>query len=124
MESRQVALHWHFNRAASRMSPHRIVFVYESSFPHLRVTWEWTVRAARGPIEHQIRIENLVSKKIWLPLQDSFRFDWQVAPHTVLEHVYIDKGADTPSSVGTHEVMLRDGYGWQGISSTYARRQG
>jgi disulfide oxidoreductase YuzD len=124
MESRQVALHWHFNRAASRMSPHRIVFVYESSFPHLRVTWEWTVRAARGPIEHQIRIENLVSKKIWLPLQDSFRFDWQVAPHTVLEHVYIDKGADTPSSVGTHEVMLRDGYGWQGISSTYARRLG
>lgn len=121
MGGRQIALKWRLNPGASHSSSRRAAFVYDSDSPHLRLSWEWTVRAPEGPVEHRIRIQNLGSQEVWLPLQDSFRFAWRVASKVSLEHVYIEKGADTPSAVGTHEVKLNEGYAWQGTSSTYAR---
>jgi len=121
MGGRQIALKWRLNAAASHSSSRRVAFVYDSDSPHLRFSWEWTVRAPGGPVEHRIRIQNLSSQEVWLPLQDSFRFAWRVASKVSLEHVYIEKGADTPSAVGTHEVKVNEGYAWQGTSSTYAR---
>ncbi len=115
-------LQWKLNHGASLLeNSRRVVFVYETSSPRLRLTWEWRVRAAYGPIEHQIRIQNLDSRELWLPLQDSFCFDWEVDPQVALEHLYIEKGADAPSPTGTHQVMLPSGYAWEGTSSTYAR---
>jgi alpha-galactosidase len=119
-DGQPVPLHWRFNRSASRISHARVGFVYDSAFPRLRLTWEWTARAAAGPIEHHIRIENLDSRELWLPLQDSFRFEWQVNPQVALREIFVEKGADTPSPVGTHEVPIREGYSWEGTSSTYA----
>ena len=121
MGGRQVALKWWLNRAASHVSSRRAVFVYDSDGPHLRLSWEWAARAPEGPLEHRIHIQNLGSREVWLPLQDSFRFAWRVAAKVSLEHVYIEKGADTPSPVGTHEVKVGEDYRWQGTSSTYAR---
>jgi hypothetical protein len=77
------------------------------------------VRQAFGPIEHQIRIENLEPQEIWIPMQDSLALEWQIDPHASLEHVYIEKGANTPSPIGTHNLPLSDGYHWTGLSSTY-----
>jgi melibiase-like protein/glycosyl hydrolase family 36 len=98
---------------------HHAVFVYETSSPHLRLTWEWQARADYGPIEHQIRIENLSDKEIWLPFQDSFTLDFSVAKNAQLKHFFVEKGADTPSPAGIHDVALNQGYAWQGFSSTY-----
>ena len=120
-DGQAVPVHWKFNRAASHTSARSVAFVYDSAAPHLRLTWEWTARAEHGPIEHQIRIENLDSRELWLPLQDSFRFDWQINPAFALKEVHVEKGAGTPSPVGTHEAEVRDGYSWEGTSSTYAR---
>jgi hypothetical protein len=112
-------VHWQFNRGASHTDARNVSFVYDSENPRLRLTWSWTVKQDYGPIEHQIRIENLTSQELWIPLQDSFAFDWQVDPQVRLEHMYIEKGADRPSAIGTHEVSVADGYRWTGTASTY-----
>jgi alpha-galactosidase len=110
---------WTFNLGASQTSEQRVAFVYDSASPRLRLTWEWRTRQAYGPIEHQIRIENLDNLEIWIPMQDSLALDWQVDPHSALEHFFVEKGANTPSSIGTHQVALTEGYHWTGTSSTY-----
>jgi Melibiase/Glycosyl hydrolase family 36 C-terminal domain len=114
-----VPVHWSFNREASQMSEQRVAFVYDSASPHLRLTWEWRTRQSYGPIEHQILIENLGPSEIWIPMQDSLAFNWQVDPQANLEHLFIEKGANRPSPIGTHQVPLNDGYQWTGTSSTY-----
>ena len=113
------ALAWKFNPQASRIAADRVDFVYDCATPHLRLTWEWRARADNGPIEHQVTIENLTSREMWLPLQDSFRYDWQVDPQAKLEHLYVDKGGGHPTPTGTHRVALPAGYDWEGASSTY-----
>src|SRR3954447_12830165 len=59
-------------------SPHRVVFVYESANPHLRLGWEWQARADFGPVEHRIIVENLGDKEVWFPMLDSLRIDFDV----------------------------------------------
>jgi len=112
-------VHWSFNREASQIGEQQVAFVYDSASPHLRLTWEWRTRQAYGPIEHQIRIENLEGQEIWIPMQDSLAFNWQVDPQLPLQHLFVEKGANTPSLVGTHQVALAEGYRWTGASSTY-----
>jgi hypothetical protein len=114
-------IEWKFNRADSHADKDCVSFVYDASSPSLRLTWEWEVRSRHGPIEHQIRIENRDSREIWLPLESSFLFDWQISVQDKFEQFYVEKGADSPSAVGTHFVPVRDGYKWQGTSSTYAQ---
>lgn len=113
-------LRWQFKPQAGSIDSHRVAFIYENETPHLRLTWEWQARAGFGAIEHQIHIENLDNREVWLPLQDSFQFDWQIKSDSALEQVFVEKGAGTPSDVGTHRVSLVNGYKWQGTSSTYA----
>jgi len=115
----EVPIHWIFNPAASQTTDQLVSFVYDSTSPHLRLTWEWRARQSYGPIEHQILIENLDPREIWIPLQDSLAFNWKITPQTRLKHVFVEKGANTPSPVGTHEVLLAEGYHWTGTSSTY-----
>ena len=110
---------WKLNSEASRVSDQQVVFVYESASPHLRLSWEWRTREAYGPIEHQVRIENLEDKELWIPMQDSLAFDWQVDPQVSLQQLFVEKGANTPSPVGTHEVPIGEGFHWTGTSSTY-----
>jgi alpha-galactosidase len=112
-------VHWQFDGNASRGDEKSISFVYESAAPHLRLTWQWRVPITYGPIEHEIRIENLDSQELWIPMQDSFAFDWQIDPQSQLQHFFVEKGANTPSPVGTHQVALAEGYRWTGTSSTY-----
>jgi hypothetical protein len=119
-DGEKIPVQWQFNSDASQVAAKRTAFVYESRAPHLRLTWEWQARAAFGPVEHQIRIQNLDSKELWLPLQDSFRFDYKAPAGMALEHWYVEKGAGAPSDAGTHQQAVRDGYSWQGTSSTYA----
>jgi alpha-galactosidase len=110
---------WTFNREASQITDQQVAFVYDCASPHLRLTWEWRTRQSYGPVEHQIRIENLDNREIWLPMQDSLAFDWQVNSQTPLQHLFVEKGADTPSPVGTQQIALTKGYHWTGTSSTY-----
>lgn len=115
----QAPITWQFDLHASEIGTKRVAFVYASANPRLRLTWEWRVRQDYGPIEHQIRIENLASEEVWIPIVDSLAFRWQVPRARPLEHVFVEKGADTPSPVGTHQVSLGQGYRWTGTSSTY-----
>ena len=119
ISGRKAPLTWQLDRNAREIGPRRVAFVYESENPHLRLIWEWRVRQDYGPIEHQIRIENLDSHEVWIPMQDSLSFRWQVSPTEPLQHMYIEKGANTPSPIGTHEVSIGEGYHWTGTSSTY-----
>lgn len=112
-------VHWIFNREASQVAEQRVAFVYDALSPRLRLTWEWRTREDYGPIEHEIRVENLDSQEIWIPFQDSLAVDWQINPQAALEQVFVEKGASTPSPVGTHEVSLAEGYKWTDTSSTY-----
>jgi alpha-galactosidase len=116
---RSTPVRWTFNREASRIDDQLVSFIYESASPRLRLTSEWRVRQSYGPIEHQIRIENLDRQEIWIPMQDSLDFDWQIDPQATLEHLFVEKGANSPSAIGTHQVHLDEGYRWAGTSSTY-----
>jgi hypothetical protein len=119
ISSKQTPCHWIFNRDATQISDQRISFVYDSDSPHLRLTWEWRVRQSYGPLEHQIRIENLENEEIWIPIQDSLDLNFHVDPQESLQHLYVEKGANTPSPVGTHQVAIVEVYKWTGLSSTY-----
>jgi hypothetical protein len=116
-----VSLIWTFNKVESQTNKSLVRFVYDANSLHLRLTWEWEVRSKGGPIEHQIRVENRDSTDVWLPLQNSFAFDWETSSQDKLEQFYVEKGADTPSPVGTHVVQVPQGYEWEGTSSTYAQ---
>jgi alpha-galactosidase len=119
--SESVPVIWNFNSSESHADSHKVTFVYDSTSPRLHLTWEWEVRADHGPIEHQIRIENRDSREMLLPLQSSFGFDFKTLATDSFEQFYVEKGADTPSAVGTHLVQIQNGYRWEGTSSTYAQ---
>ncbi|HEV7612351.1 MAG TPA: alpha-galactosidase [Steroidobacteraceae bacterium] len=121
VDGAQRLLEWRLDRTASRFEANRIEAVYVTDSPQLRLVWQWRARAARGPLEHSVVIQNLSGNEIWLPLQPSFRFDWQIDPNTALERFWVEKGADTPSAQGTHLDPLNDDETWQGTSSSYAR---
>ena len=114
-------LTWRLDRSASHLNAQRIELVYVCDAPHLRAVWAWRRRAAHGPIEHDISIQNLSQDEAWLPLQASLRFDWSVDVRTALQRFWVEKGADVPSAQGTHLDALREGDTWRGASSTYAR---
>lgn len=116
-----VPIQWNLDAERSRMKKNEIDFVYDSNPPHLRLHWEWESRSDHGPVEHEVRIENLDSRETWIPLQNSFVFNWRISPGDKLHQFYVEKGADTPSSIGTHLVPINDGYKWEGTSSTYAQ---
>jgi hypothetical protein len=120
MNGETVPLHWQLLAPTRCNDPRKVRLVYENASPHLRLTWTWRAPASFGPLEHVVRIENLGDRELWLPLQDSFQFDFAVAPGDALEQLYVEKGADTPSAVGTHLVPVAVGYQWTGTSSTYA----
>jgi alpha-galactosidase len=122
VNGKQVPLTWRINRRESHASARRVSFVYECRAPRLRLRWIWNTPADFGPIEHTIEIQNLSGKELGIPLQDSFRYRLQTDPTNPLTHLYVEKGADTPSAVGTHEVKVPDGYSWIGFSSTYAHK--
>ena len=112
---------WHLERSACHFESHEIELVYVSDSPRLRLQWLWRARARHGPIEHSILIQNLSNESVWLPLQPSVRFDWQIDRQAALERFWVEKGAYVPSAAGTHLDALRDGDTWQGSSSSYAR---
>ena len=124
VEGKLTKLLWKFNSQASSADAHNVRFVYECANPHLRLVWEWKAPVASGPIEHSTHIENLDTREIWIPLQDSFMFSLAADSNAGLKHFYIDKGAGTPSAIGTHESALPVGYRWSGASSTYAHSSG
>jgi hypothetical protein len=119
INGRSVALNWKVNSDENEITDQRVAFVYECVSPHLRLIWEWRVRQKYGPIEHEIHIQNLDSHEIWIPMQDSLAFEWQVDPKAPLQQLFVEKGANEPSAIGTHEVSLGDGYHWTGTASTY-----
>jgi hypothetical protein len=114
------SLKWRSKPSGTIATQTFVRFLYECSKPHLRLYWEWHVRAAPGPIEHTIRIQNLSEAEVWLPLQDSLRFDFQIPPNLQLAQFWVEKGASSPSAEGTHIVPIQDGFEWVGTSSTYA----
>src|ERR1700748_1449888 len=102
VDGHNVSLEWKLIARAEQKDAKCVSFVYETESPHLRLTWEWSAPAATGPLEHRIRIENLDTQELWLPLQESLRYRWIVPPAQLLRQVYVDKGAGKPSSIGTH----------------------
>ena len=116
----RVPVRWKFDRRASRADDRHALFVYTSAAPRLQLIWEWTARASTGPVEHCIHIRNRGARELWIPLQDSFRFELPVATALGVKVFSVEKGAGSPSAVGTHEETLQEGEHWIGTSSTYA----
>jgi len=116
-------LSWHLQPSACTTSSDAVRLVYEADSPRLRLTWEWRARADQGPLEHTILIQNFSENEIWLPLQPSFQFDWQVDFKEHLQRFWVEKGAGMPSTEGTHLDDFHEGDTWTGTSSTYANPQ-
>jgi hypothetical protein len=114
----RVSLTWHLT--SSKVEPNRVIFIYESKEPHLRLFWQWTARAGFGPIEHQITVENLSDREFWLPIMDSLCLNCRTGSATPISHFFVEKGAGEPSPVGIHLERAGPGYRWTGWSSTYA----
>ena len=91
-------LTWRLDRAASRVESKDIQIVYVADSPRLKAVWRWRARAEYGPIEHSVTIQNLGDELVWLPLQPSLRFDWQVDPKTALQRFWM---ADSTAGCNT-----------------------
>lgn len=111
---------WTYKPTLSSIGLRRIVFVYESSQPQIRLSSQWEARASFGPIEHRITIQNMGGEELWLPLVDSLSLNWSAPRDEPLQSFYVEKGADTPSDHGVQIQPVNDGYQWIGRSSTYA----
>jgi len=120
-DGKQVPLVWTFMPDSSKVTQKLVEFVYESSEPHLRLRWRWQARADFGPLEHTTQVENLGAREVWLPMIDSLQLNWKIDRAAPLHNLYVEKGADTPSNVGTHLDTVGEDYHWTGYSSTYAR---
>lgn len=120
-EGTRVPLHWELKPGQGTSDAHHVIFVYESAHPHLRLLWEWTARAAFGPLEHTITVENLSGEEFWLPMVDSLRVSWHTQDSESIRNFYVEKGAWSPSPQGVHLEKVDEGYHWTGTSSTYAR---
>ncbi len=118
-EGKQVPLRWALVSGAATVEARRVCFVYETKEPHLRLTWEWTARAAFGPVEHRVKIQNLSGRVLWLPVPDSLQLDWATRGDAVLRNLYIEKGAGAPTAQGTHLDSVPAGYTWTGWSTTF-----
>ena len=110
LKGRRVRLSWRLNSGASHADSRHARFVYECSAPRLRLTWEWTARAAAGPIEHEVRIENRSGEELWLLLSPGIQLGFAFPKNDSFQHMFVEKGAETPSDVGTHMVDVTDGY--------------
>jgi hypothetical protein len=117
---RSLPVHWTLDQSARRADDRNVTYVYTCPSPKLRLSWTWRAPASIGPLEHVIRIENLDTREIWLPLQDSFGFAFRIPSTAGLEHFFVEKGAGAPSDAGTHTNALPVSYVWTGTSSTYA----
>ncbi len=122
IDGRSQPLAWRRNPGADRSSESMVSLVYETASPsHLQLTAEWRSDPIHpGPIEHTIRIRNLGTKDVHLPLQDSFQTIWRLPLHQSLRQMWLEKGAGGPSAEGTHRVSISSSYIWNGTSSTYA----
>lgn len=114
------SIEWRLDPASTRADSTQMTLVYEAAAPRLRLTWWWRARAAEGPLEHGVRIENIGHENVWLPLQPSLRYAWRTDAAQSLRRSWVEKGAGTPSAVGTHVDVMADGDHWIGTSSTYA----
>lgn len=121
VSGKDTQISWILNRRSSSADARQVTFVYESTQPHLRLSWEWRARADFGPIEHTIVIQNLTKEEIWLPMVNSLALSWRVGHGERLNNSYVEKGADAPSQEGTHSELVGEAYSWTGRSSTYAR---
>jgi hypothetical protein len=117
----RVALEWRWNRRQSRVGPRSVSFVYDCARPRLRLRWEWTARAARGPLEHTVSIENLGDGELGLGLPESLRFAFAIEPSAELEMLSVEKGGGAPGPAGALLRPVAEGDRWEGRSSTYAR---
>jgi alpha-galactosidase len=118
--SQSVPVQWQLESCRHAAAGHRFVAIYESARPHLTLRWTWETRLNFGAAEHFITIENLTGQEVWLPLIDSLQLHLRYSTERKLDHFYVEKGADTPSSEGTHLSPVVEGYQWTGKSSTYA----
>jgi len=116
----RIPVEWRLMRELSSVRPGRVMFVYESPKPHLRLTWVWQARAKFGPLEHRVIIDNLTGGEYRLAPMDSLRLQLRIPAQTPLVHFYVDKGAGEPTANGTHEVSASEGYHWTGWSTTFA----
>ena len=114
----RLPLTWHLVREGG--TPNCVSFIYESELPRLSLGWVWEARAKSGPVEHHIVIRNLSGVEYWLPVMDSLQLDLQADAATSLRHIYIDKGAGSPTAIGTHAEDIATGYRWTGWSTTFA----
>jgi hypothetical protein len=121
MNGNWVPVHWRLESLERSADGAAVTAIYVSVRPRMRVGWEWRARDHIGPLEHTLTIENLEERVLALPLQDSFSFDWAVSTAAQLRHLWVEKGAGTPTAEGTHDGALTGGYHWEGTSSTYAR---
>jgi alpha-galactosidase len=120
VDGHTVAVKWKLVPGAGSTDKKRVSMVYESAEPHLRLTWVWESRADSGAMEHFITVENPGRQEVWLPMIDSLRLGIRYGANAALDHVYVEKGANTPSDEGTHLNQVTEGYRWTGKSSTYA----
>jgi Melibiase len=116
-----VPVSWKLNREASRTAERSVTFVYDARSPKLRLRWQWSARSGFGPVEHSVSIENLSSGEVFLPVQPSLTWRWQLSKDHAYEMLYVEKGGGKPSAIGTALLPISDGTRWSGESSTYAR---
>ena len=123
VNGKNTPLHWKFKSHSSpkgkQGQPAEEIFVFENENPALELKSIWTAYSGPGPIEHQIAIRNRGDVAVMLPLQPSIVLDAR-GPTGQLENFWVEKGADRPTTNGTHLAKVEKGFSASLISLPYS----
>jgi hypothetical protein len=112
-----VSLHWRFTgmNSTSADKPVAATFSFAAADDRsgtrleLLSIWQAPPTAEPGPIEHRIVIHNGGSESLILPVQPSLVLAMRAPAAHGLERWWVEKGAGTPTTAGTHRDALTDG---------------
>jgi hypothetical protein len=124
VNGRKVPIDWKFKRHMSRKGNESQAaqesFVFLNEHPAMELKSTWTAFSGPGPIEHQIKISNKSDATVILPLQHSISLDTRRPSGQSLENIWVEKGADRPTTNGTHRAKIEKGFSTSLISLSYS----
>ncbi len=122
VDGKSVPLTWKLKKASvSGDSPKRVEFIFVCDTPALELHSLWQAYPGPGPVEHFLSISNRSASTVLLPLQKSLALDLRSPGGHGLEHLWVEKGGQSPTQWGTHYSKVSPGYVASLVSRPYSR---
>ena len=118
IDGKTMPVHWEFQGQKSP-SKSETVFRFTCKEPALELRSIWQALPGSGPVRHRIEIVNNTKKTILLPLQTTLAVSLAKKDGPTLEQWWVERGASTPSDVGTHRDSIGSNFASSLVSTPH-----